>query len=160
MSNVAGNGWDISGPGEGSAGDPNRFTNSRHVDHTVIFIGFVGEERTGRPRDGKTEQYQVAATSYVVCLTDKRCWADVDVSGKALVPRLLSATGSIVVGVLIEGEKGGYDNAPILLADPTPAELAEAEAVLDTYGHRMPSGRILFDDVAYNKVASPDHESF
>jgi hypothetical protein len=127
----------------------------------VIFVNLKAEERTGRPKsDGKVESYQVAVTDYVVCLTDRYCWTDVDVSGKAAVPRLLSATGTIVVAVLIEGERGQYDNAPILLADPTPAELEQARVVLDTFGHRMPSGRILFDDVAYNKAAAPDSEAF
>jgi hypothetical protein len=142
----------ISGPGEGTGADPSRWTNSKHLGHEVMFIEPVAEERTGRPKDGKTEQYQVAKTAYLVCFTCNQCWSDVDVSGKALVPQLTTASRKVVVGVLEEGEKTVYDNGPILLADPTPDLEETARTVLKEYGHRMPSGRILFDDQAFNGV--------
>jgi hypothetical protein len=146
--------WDISGPGEGTGGDPNRWTNSNHLHHEVMFIEPVAEERTSRPKEGKTETYTVALTTTVVCFTCNRCWTDVDVGGKALAPRLLSAPGKIVVTVLEEGEKGEYPNAPIIPTDPDAGLEDLARTVLKEYAHTMPSGRILFDDKAFNEPAA------
>jgi hypothetical protein len=157
---VPSDGWDIGGPGEGGGGDPSRWRNTAHLDHLVIFVNPQGEERS-RPRgEGKAETYQVASTPYVICLTCQRCWSDADISGKALVPKLLTSTAQIVTGVLIEGERGQYDNAPILLADPMPAELEQARQVLDAHAVRLPSGRIVFDDETYNKKNAAHDEPF
>jgi hypothetical protein len=120
-----------------------------------MFINVAVEERTSpKNKDGKSETYSVAKTAYVICLTCGRCWTDVDVSGKALVPRLVTAESEVIVGVLEEGEKSGqFDNAPILLAEPSDVLVGAARVILNDYAHKMPSGRILFDDTAFNGPA-------
>jgi hypothetical protein len=153
------NDWDISGPGEGTGTDPNKWTNTKHLHHEVMFIDPVAEERTSRPRDGKTETCTVAKTGYVVCFTCRRCWTEVDMSGKVLAPNLLSAPGKIVVTVLDEGDRGAFDNPPIVPTDPGPDLEDLARKVLEEYAHKMASGRILFDDKAYNE-ATGAAESF
>lgn len=150
--------WNIAGPGEASGSDPNRFTNSKHIGDHVLFIGITPGEATSRPdSSGKTTTYQVANCSAVVCLSCEHAYAEQQVSGKALVPKLSSAGSDIVLVRLIEGEKGQFDNAPILGVEPEPDQVEAARLVLDTYAHRMPSGAVLFDTAGFNGKPS---ESF
>ncbi len=87
-----------------------------------------------------------------VCATCHEAWAATDVSGAALAPRILSATGEIVAGRLVQGTaKGEGRSAPFLLDDPTPEDIAELDAIFSKYAVKLPSsGEIVFETVAYN----------
>jgi hypothetical protein len=147
--------FQVSGPGPGGGGG---FTNSNHLTHLVGFVAPEKDERTG-----SNGPYDVAVCTYVVCATCWESWTDTPVSGKALVPRLLSGEGEIIVGRLTTGEAKSGQNAPILLSDPTPAETEEIQAIFETYAARLPSRKIVFDVDAFALVrtsVTPAPEAF
>jgi hypothetical protein len=140
------------GPGRPSGG----YTNSEHVPHLLAYVGAVEEERTSS--NGK-DKYTVANCKFVICLTDKKAWADTDVSGKVLAPRILTSDSEIVVVRLNTGEAKGDHSAPILPEDPIAVELEEVQETFTKYGARLPSGTVIFDVVAYNADNKPPAET-
>ncbi len=96
------------------------------------------------------EKYLVAHCEFVVCLTHKKAWDDVDVSGKVLAPRILSAEEEITAVRLVEGEAKQYANGPILPEDPIPEEIEMVQEAFVKYGARLPSGRVVFDVITFN----------
>jgi hypothetical protein len=139
-------GFDIggAGPGRPSGG----YTNSEHLGCLMAYGHPTEAERTSS-FEGK-DKYTVAACEWVLDLTHHKAWGTTDVSGMALVPRLLTAASKVVAVRLILGEAKGDRNPPIIPEDGTAAEIAEVQEVLGKYGARMPTGRIVFDVVQYN----------
>jgi hypothetical protein len=133
--------FNVTGPGAARSGG---YVNSDHIDHLLAFVHPVEVERTGR-----TEKYVAAQCDFVICTTCTKAWTDADVSGKALAPQLLSGDGEVVSGTLILGEAKPNQNAPILLADPTPDEVAVIQKLFGDFGARLPSGKIIFDIDSY-----------
>lgn len=145
----------IGGPGPGRP--TSGYTNSEHIPHLVAYCNPVEEERTGA--DKKT--YTVAKCSAVVCITEKKAFEDVDVSGKVLAPRLFTSGNEVVAVRLIEGEAKAGQNAPIIPQDPIPVELEEVQEVFSKYAVRMPTGKVIFDVDTFNKDhASSDEAPF
>jgi hypothetical protein len=139
-------GFDVSGagPGKPSGG----YTNSDHIGH-LLFYGHPTEAQRTSTYEGR-ESYTVASCEFVVCLSHHKAWSTTDVSGAALVPRLLSATGKVVAVRLILGEAKGDRNPPILPEDATAEELVDVQAALTKYAAQLPGGRVVFGVVEYN----------
>jgi hypothetical protein len=140
--------FNFSGPGPNRGGGG--YTNTEHVGHLVAYVNPNEEERTF---DGRKSL--AAACTYVICSNCRKAWTDAAVTGAAVAPALLSATGDVVVVRLILGEAKGDRNPPVLPEDPIGVELEEIQKVFDDYAVRMPSGLIVFDVVKYNA----DHKS-
>lgn len=133
------------GPGRPSSG----WANSEHVGHLVAFVGITEEERTN---SASREKYVVAHCAFVVCVdVCKHAWADLDIGGRALAPRLLSADSEIVACRLVLGEAKGDRSAPVLAEpDLKPVEVEEVQKVFTAYGARLPSGKVVFDVDKFN----------
>jgi hypothetical protein len=131
----------ISSPGAGSAG----FDKSAHIDHLLAFVGAVEEERHGR-----NGNYVAAHCAYAVCVPCRKGWTDTDVSGAALAPRILSADGEIVAGVLVQGDAKPGQSPPFLLENPSPEEFDMLDELFETYAVKMPTGKVIFDIDTYN----------
>jgi hypothetical protein len=75
-------------------------------------------------------------------------------------PRLTGEPDAeVVVGRLGQGCAKPGRNAPWTLDDPTEADLAEAEAFLEKYATRLPSGTIVIDEAAM-RADRPEPEAF
>ena len=136
----------IGGPGPGKPSGA--YVNSEHVPHLLAYGNPVEEERTSSINKDK---YVVANCAFVVCLTCKKAWSDTDVGGKVLANRVLTSDAEIVVVRLNTGEAKPNQNPPIIPEDPLAVELEEVQDVFAKYGARLPSGRVVFDVVQYNK---------
>jgi hypothetical protein len=139
-------GWDISGAGPGKPSGA--YTNSDHAGCLVVYGYPVEAERTSSY--GDKEKYTVAVCDWVVCLTHEKAWTTTDVSGAALAPRLLTASGGIVAVRLIWGEAKGDRKPPIIPEDANAEELKDVQVMLDKYAGRMPSGKAVVEVVPYN----------
>jgi hypothetical protein len=149
--------WDIGGPGKTEDGDksPDHYVSSFHVGHQLVYGTPVEGERPGR--DGKP--YTVAHCDWVVCLTEKRAWTDVDVGGARLAPGLLNAGRNVVTFRLNQGEVTQEGRNPVLLPeDPLPVEIEDVQKLLDKYAMQYPTGRVALDVVQYNRDNAPPAE--
>jgi hypothetical protein len=148
----------IGGAGPGKASGA--YVNSEHAEaHLLAYLHPTEEERTSN-RDSK-EKYSVAVCPAVICITDKKAWSDTDVSGKYLVPRLVTSENEIVVVRLTLGEARPGQSAPVIPEDAITEEIEMAQEVFSRYAVRMPTGRITFDVVTFNHDnASATEEKF
>jgi hypothetical protein len=126
------------------AGGGDKWDRGAHLDHAHVFIDSAFAVEAVETVHGPAEAVKV---EHVACIDCAEVWSDVLVFGAALVPRLAGAEG-IVVGRLGQGLARPGRNAPWTLDDPTEADLAEAEAWLDKYATRLPSGTVVLDHKA------------
>jgi hypothetical protein len=138
--------YKISGPGPGGGG----FAKADHLGH---LLAFAGAKEAGR--EGQNGSYTVAHVEAAICTTCHEAWTDTDVSGAALAPRILSAEGEIVAGILTVGKAKEGRTAPFLLDEPSPDDIDGLEAVFTSFAARMPSGKIVFDVLVYNEGKNP-----
>jgi hypothetical protein len=140
--------WNLSKPAAG--GD--RWPKDDHLDHLHVFAGDLERREMGSGEDA----YSVAHVDYVICVDCPGVWPDQLVSGKALVPRLTGdPTAELVLGRLGQGLAKPGRSAPWTLDDPTDKDLVTAEAFLDRYATRLPSGTLAVDVKA---IEGADHD--
>ena len=133
----------ISKPSAGSAGGG--WQKAEHLDHLHVFVGDLAE------REVETSYGDAVAAhvEHVLCIDDLEEWDDQLVFGAALVPRLTGdPEAEVIVGRLGQGLAKPGRSAPWTLDDPTDGDLERAEAFLERYVHRLPSGDVVVDHKA------------
>jgi hypothetical protein len=141
----AGPGFRISGPGPDTGGGGG-LQKPEHLGHLLFFVAPVAETRTGN--DGKS--YDVALCAYAGCISDHTAWADLPVSGTALVPRLTSGEGEIIAGILNQLEGRAGKTGAYVLEEPTEGDLDKIQATFSKCATRLPAGKIVFDVESFN----------
>jgi len=131
----------LSKPSAGGSG----WQKGDHLDHLHVFLG----DLAGREVETSFGDAVAAHVDHVMCVDCLLEWDDQLVFGAALVPRLTGdAEAEVIVGRLGQGLAKPGRSAPWTLDDPTDADLAEAEAFVDKYVHRLPSGDVVVDQRA------------
>src|SRR5262245_50731137 len=132
----------IGRPGRGGGGSSG-FKLDEHVGHSCAFVN--NDEQTDvHTAHGVVDR--VAASEYVVCITDNAVFRNHMSFGKALVPAILDGTEGIVLGTIGKGEAAAGKSAAWLLFDPTDEEVQTALEWFGKYSAALPSGRIVIDE--------------
>jgi hypothetical protein len=131
----------ISKPSPGGTG----WQKADHLDHLHVFLG----DLTEREVETSYGDAVAAHVDHVMCVQCLEEWDDQLVFGAALVPRLTGdLDAEVIVGRLGQGLAKPGRSAPWTLDDPTDADLEAAEAFVEKYVHRLPSGAVVIDHQA------------
>ena len=104
----------IGKPGS-SSGGASGFDRGEHMGHSVAFAN--NEERTNvNTRHGVVDR--VAFTEYVVCLTCGTVFKDHMTFGAAMVPAILEAETTVVLGTIGKGDASVGKSAGVVVVQP------------------------------------------